>query len=70
MVSPLAVGNKNLIDKRESQSSVVNQVVKKNDIRDIRSKKQLEKVNLDLDSPRMKQALEDLGVSKDELVKK
>ena len=69
MVSPQAVGNKNLIDKRESQSSVV-QPVKKNDIRDIRSKKQLEKVNLDLDSPRMKQALEDLGVSKDELVKK
>ena len=70
MVSPQAVGNKNLIDKRESQSSVVNQPVKKNDIREIRSKKQLEKVNLDLDSPRMKQALEDLGVSKDELVKK
>ena len=58
-----------LLDKRESQQSIV-QPVKKNDIREIRSKKQLEKVNLDLDSPRMKQALEDLGVSTDELIKK
>ena len=58
-----------ILDKRESQQSIV-QPVKKNDIREIRSKKQLEKVNLDLDSPRMKQALEDLGVSTDELIKK
>ena len=58
-----------ILDKRESQQSIV-QPVKKNDIREIRSKKQLEKVNIDLDSPRMKQALEDLGVSTDELIKK
>ena len=69
MVSPQPVGGKNVLDKRESQQSIA-QPVKKNDIREIRSKKQLEKVHLDLDSPRMKQALEDLGVSKDELVKK
>ena len=69
MVSPQPVGGKMILDKRESQQSIV-QPVKKNDIREIRSKKQLEKVNLDLDSPRMKQALEDLGVSTDELIKK
>jgi len=37
-----------------------------NDIRDIRSLRQLEKVNLDFDSPRLKKAMDDLGVSLDE----
>jgi hypothetical protein len=45
-------------------------VVKRNDIRDIRSIRQLENVNLDLDSPRMKQAFENLGVGETELMKK
>jgi len=39
---------------------------KNNDIRDIRSIKQLEKVYLDFDSPRLKQAMDDLGVNFDE----
>lgn len=71
MVSPSqpAGVKQNLVDKRESQTSV-EKIVKKNDIRDIRSIRQLTKVHLDLDSPRMKQALEDLGVGEDELVKK
>lgn len=34
-----------------------------NDIRDIRNIRQLEKVMLDFDSPRLKQAMDDLGVS-------
>jgi hypothetical protein len=34
-----------------------------NDIRDIRSLRQLEKVSLDFDSPRLKKAMDDLGVS-------
>ena len=38
-----------------------------NDIRDIRSMKQLEKVNLDCESPRLKQAMVDLGVHEEEM---
>lgn len=41
-----------------------------NDIRDIRSLRQLEKVNLDFDSPRLKKAMDDLGVSMSECEKK
>lgn len=42
----------------------------KNDIRDIRSYKQLEKVDLDLESPRLKQAMQNLGIDSDEMRKK
>jgi hypothetical protein len=42
----------------------------RNDIRDIRSYKQLERVQLDLDSPRLRKACENLGVEVDELKKK
>ena len=55
-----------LVEKRDSQTSVP-QIVKKNDIRDIRSIRQLSKVHLDLDSPRMRAALDTLGVGEDEL---
>jgi hypothetical protein len=41
-----------------------------NNIREIRSLRQLEKSNLDFESPRMKQAMNDLGISKEECVKK
>ena len=41
-----------------------------NDIRDIRSLRQLEKVNLDCDSPRLKQAMENIGISPEEIQKK
>ena len=44
--------------------------VKKNDIREIRTLRQLGRVNLDLDSPRMKEAMDTLGVSAEELEKK
>jgi hypothetical protein len=43
---------------------------KNNDIRDIRSLRQLDKVNLDFDSPRLRQAMDDLGVNFDECQKK
>ena len=41
-----------------------------NNIKEIRSLKQLDRVNLDFDSPRMKKAMVDLGVSSDECEKK
>ncbi len=43
---------------------------KRNEIKEIRNYKQLDKVDLDFDSPRLKQALHNLGVSKDECIKK
>ena len=43
---------------------------KRNDIKEIRNYKQLEKVDLDFDSPRLKKALHNLGVSKEECMKK
>jgi hypothetical protein len=43
---------------------------KRNDIKEIRSLRQLQNVNLDLDSPRMRQAIDNLGVSETELMKK
>jgi hypothetical protein len=48
----------------------VEKVQKKNDIKEIRSIKQLNQVNLDLDSPRIKQAMENLGITENELFKK
>jgi hypothetical protein len=44
--------------------------VKRNDIKEIRSLRQLQNVNLDLDSPRMRKAIDNLGVSETELMKK
>lgn len=41
-----------------------------NDIPHIRKYRQLERVNLGFDSPRLKQAMDDLGVTPDELEKK
>lgn len=52
-----------LAAEKEAQS-------KRNDIKEIRNYKQLEKVDLDFDSPRMKKALYNLGVSKEECMKK
>lgn len=40
-----------------------------NDIKDIRSIRQLDKVNLNYDSPRLLQAMDDLGVTMDEILK-
>lgn len=41
-----------------------------NNIRDIRSVKQLEKVNLDFESPRLKKAMDDYGITQAECEKK
>lgn len=41
-----------------------------NNIREIRSIRGLERANLDFESPRLKQAMDDLGVSKEECYKK
>ena len=40
-----------------------------NDIRDIRTMRQLGRVNLDYESPRLLQAMDDLGVSMEEVTK-
>lgn len=41
-----------------------------NDIPHIRKLRQLERVNLNFDSPRLKEAMDDLGVTVEELQKK
>ena len=41
-----------------------------NDIKEIRTLKHLDKANLDFESPRLKQALDDLGISVTECQKK
>ena len=43
---------------------------KRNEIKEIRNYKQLDKIDLNFDSPRLKQALYNLGVSKEECIKK
>ena len=40
-----------------------------NEIKDIRSIRQLDRVNLDYDSPRLQQAMDVLGVGLDEVMK-
>lgn len=40
-----------------------------NDIKDIRSIRQLDRVNLNYESPRLLQAMDDLGVTMDEMLK-
>jgi hypothetical protein len=55
---------------KELEEEEENRVKLNNDIRDIRSIKQLEKVNLDFDSPRLQQAMDDLGVKEEECLKK
>jgi Leucine-rich repeat (LRR) protein len=52
------------------EENLTREDIKNNDIRDIRSIRQLDKVNLDFDSPRLKQAMDDLGVSIEECMKK
>jgi hypothetical protein len=63
--------NKNPIDDADALAKDEEPKIKyNNDIRDIRSIKQLEKVLLDFDSPRLNQAMDDLGVSFKECQKK
>ena len=44
-----------------------NQVIYKNDVNPLRSTKMLDKLDLDLDSPRLKIAMDNLGISVSEL---
>ena len=44
-------------------------IKKNNNIRDIRSLKQLEKVNLDFDSPKLRKAMDEFGVTEDDCQK-
>ena len=55
-------------DKNKKEADVIGEkeepkIKLNNDIRDIRSLRQLDRVNLDFDSPRLKAAMDDLGVS-------
>ena len=55
-------------DKNKKEADVIAEkeepkIKLNNDIRDIRSLRQLDRVNLDFDSPRLKAAMDDLGVS-------
>lgn len=43
-------------------------VIKSNEIKEIRSIKLLQKIELDFDSPRMKEAMQNLGVSQEECI--
>ena len=60
----------NNIEPKEGENDEPKGPVKKNDIRDIRNRKQLARVNLDLDSPRMKQAMGVLGIAPEDVEKK
>jgi len=53
-----------------ADSSLEKKDVKRNEIKEIRNYKQIEKIELDFDSPRLKQAMYNLGVSKEECLKK
>lgn len=56
--------------KEEGEEDEEPKIKYNNDIRDIRSLRQLERVNLDFDSPRLRQAMDDLGVNISECQKK
>ena len=51
-------------------SSLEKKDAKRNEIKEIRNYKQIEKIELDFDSPRLKRAMYNLGVSKEECLKK
>ena len=57
-----------LLAQAEREAAAAN--AKRNEIKEIRNYKQLDKVDLDFDSPRMKMALHNLGCSKEECIKK
>ena len=56
--------------KTEEKAEEPKAPIKKNDIREIRTLRQLARVNLDLDSPRMKEAMGICGVNPEDLDKK
>ena len=68
-ISANVVGGAGSLDiSADKEAAAVNS--KRNENKEIRNYKQLEKVDLDFDSPRLKQALYNLGVSKEECIKK
>jgi len=68
-ISANVVGGAGSLDiSADKEAAAVNS--KRNETKEIRNYKQLEKVDLDFDSPRLKQALYNLGVSKEECIKK
>ena len=56
--------------KKGSSVDVQKEPKKSNNIREIRTIRQLARVNLDLESPRIREAMDNLGVSTDEMMKK
>ena len=57
-------------DKEKEDEEEENKIKLNNDIKDIRNVRMLDKVFLDFDSPRLQQAMDDLGVKQEECVKK
>ena len=70
MSKKLTDKNKNQAAKEEPKEPEVPEIKYNNNIKDIRSLRQLGRVNLDFESPRLKKAMDDLGVSMDECEKK
>ena len=62
--------NSGLAKKEEAGKDEPKLPVKKNDIREIRKRGQLARVNLDLDSPRMVKAMQICAVIPDDIEKK
>ena len=57
------------VEELKSEEKKEKKIKLNNDIKDIRSMRQLDRVNLNYDSPRLLQAMDDLGVTMDEMVK-
>ena len=63
-------GGKALDVAPQADSALEKKDAKRNEIKEIRNYKQIEKIDLDFDSPRLKRAMYNLGVSKEECLKK
>jgi len=70
MSKKLTDKNKTSVVKDEPAEPEVPAIKYNNNIKDIRSLRQLGRVNLDFESPRLRKAMDDLGVSLDECEKK
>ena len=57
------------VEELKSEEKKEKKIKLNNDIKDIRSMRQLDRVNLNYESPRLLQAMDDLGVTMDEMVK-
>ena len=70
MSKKLTDKSKTSVIKDEPTEPEVPAIKYNNNIKDIRSLRQLGRVNLDFESPRLRKAMDDLGVSLDECEKK